>query len=229
VVVFDLDGTLTDPLEGIGRSINFALDAYGYDARPSLEIARLIGPPIDKIFALLTGSTDPRKIEGLVTKYRERYAEVGFAENRLYPGIPTMLAQLDLANMPMGVCTSKLESFARRILEMFGLLAHFSFVCGGDIGVDKRRQISELRAQGTVTSASLMIGDRAVDIAAAHMNGLQSAGALWGFGTRDELASENPRYLLETPAAISHLLLASSEGEQPPSMASGPGEGATHL
>ena len=202
LILFDLDGTLSDPLVGIGRSINSALTHYGYPARELEQLSVYIGPPLDESFKTLTGVTTPSHIHVLVAKYRERYADVGYSENVLYPGIPEVLTALSDSGIPMGVCTSKRVDFAEQILKMFGLRAHFRFVSGGDIGVHKWRQMQGLIADGLVSSSSVMVGDRAVDMVAAHCNGLQAAGVLWGHGSREELMQEQPRYLFASTEAL---------------------------
>lgn len=202
VIVFDLDGTLSDPLEGIGRSINHALARFGYREHALDSLARFIGPPLDETFPLLTGNHDPVRVRDLVASYRERYADVGYAENRLYDGIPAMLDVLRDSGAVLGVCTSKLPVFAERILVHFGLRDRFEFVSGGDIGLHKWQQLAELRAQGRVDGDAVMVGDRAIDIDAAHRNGLQACGVRWGFGSPGELESAAPRYLCSTPSDI---------------------------
>jgi phosphoglycolate phosphatase len=207
LVLFDLDGTLSDPLVGIGRSINHALAHFGHAQRELLELAVYIGPPLDQAFRALTGSQSPDEIAALVAKYRERYSDVGYSENALYPGIPEALENLRRAGVPLAVCTSKRADFAERILQMFGLRAHFRFVSGGEIGTQKWQQIEALAAAGAVTASSIMVGDRSVDVIAAHRNGLQAAGVLWGHGSRDELESERPRHLFEFPAQLQLLVV----------------------
>jgi phosphoglycolate phosphatase len=202
VIVFDLDGTLSDPLEGIGRSINHALARHGYAERPLEALAACIGPPLDETFPLLTGSRDPAHVRELVASYRERYADVGYAENIVYDGIPTMLDTLRDHGAVLGVCTSKLPIFAERILVHFGLRDRFAFVSGGDIGVHKWQQLAALRTQGRVDDDAVMVGDRAIDIDAAHRNGLHACGVCWGFGSLQELRSAGPRYLCYRPADI---------------------------
>ena len=202
LILFDLDGTLSDPLVGIGRSINYALTHYGYPARELEQLSVHIGPPLDESFKILTGVTTPSHIDALVAKYRERYADVGYSENVLYPGIPEALSALSDAGIPMGVCTSKRVDFAEQILNMFGLRAHFRFVSGGEIGIYKWQQMQDLLADGQVSTSSVMVGDRAVDMVAAHRNGLQAAGVLWGHGSREELEREQPRYLLASVAEL---------------------------
>lgn len=202
VVVFDLDGTLSDPLEGIGRSINYALARHGYAERPLEALAGCIGPPLDETFPLLTGSNDSAHVRELVASYRERYADIGYAENAVYDGVPAMLDILRASGAVLGVCTSKLPIFAERILSHFGLRDRFTFVSGGDIGVHKWQQLATLRAQGRVGDDAVMVGDRAIDIDAAHRNGLHACGVSWGFGSLDELKSAGPRYLCTTPSEI---------------------------
>lgn len=141
----------------------------------------------------------------LVAKYRERYRDVGYAENTLYPGIADALARLSSDGVHMGVCTSKRRDFAEQILELFGLRPHFNFVNGGDVGVGKGDQLRALLEQGTVRPTSTMIGDRAVDIEAARANGLAAVGVLWGYGTKAELLRVGPDRLLESPMALAGL------------------------
>lgn len=206
VLVFDLDGTLSDPGVGIVRSLNYALVRHGYEERPESELSRYIGPPLDQTFALLTCSTQPSEIISLVETYRERYSSVGYAENAIYGGIPQALERLVNAGARLGICTSKRRDFAEKILEMFAIREYFVFVDGGDVGITKWQQLEGLLRKGVVTTDSVMIGDRDVDLIAAHRNGLSSAGVLWGYGDLEELRGENPRHLLETPAALLSLL-----------------------
>jgi phosphoglycolate phosphatase len=197
--VFDLDGTLSNPMEGISRSLNHALRHHGFDSAPPGRVAELIGPPLDQAFRTLTGASNDNEIEALVRTYRERYSTIGLKENLLYPGVREALEVLNRAGLPMGVCTSKRSDYANRILEMFGIRHFFGFVDGGDIGVEKWQQLQRLGEQGVVDGRSVMIGDRAVDIRAAHRNGLRAGGVLWGFGSREELVGENPAHLFESP------------------------------
>lgn len=199
ILLFDLDGTLTDPVEGIERSINFALVEHGFPPLTAGQVAGFIGPPLDQSFRLITGITATEPIDALVAKYRERYADVGYAENVLYPGVAEALAALSANGAKMAVCTSKRVDFAEQILDLFDLRRFFRFVDGGDVGVHKWQQIEALRSGARVTGASVMIGDRAVDLVAAHRNALQSGGVLWGYGSYAELTDEQPRYLFKSP------------------------------
>jgi phosphoglycolate phosphatase len=207
IVIFDLDGTISDPILGIARSANYALSSFGYETREIDEFAAFIGPPIDHTFRTLVGTDDEAHIADLVARYRERYGELGFAENTLYPGVAEALSGLHEAGVPMGVCTSKRRDFAVRILELFGLLGYFQVVDGGDVGIPKWRQLAALCEQGIATSNSIMIGDRAVDLVAAHKNGLHSGGVLWGYGNLPELHAEQPEYVFRSPAEVGCVLM----------------------
>ena len=206
VLLFDLDGTLSDPLEGIERSINYALVEHDFPPLTPGQAAAFIGPQIDQTFSLITGIDTGERLNGFVAKYRERYADVGYAENVLYPGVRDALAALSTKGATMGICTSKRVDFAEQILELFNLRQYFRFVDGGEIGVHKWQQIEALRSGGKVTGASVMIGDRAVDLVAAHRNSLKSAGVLWGYGSYAELSGERPHYLFKSPEEWSTLV-----------------------
>jgi len=210
VIVFDLDGTISDPLPGFARSINHALRLQGLAEREPAELARFIGPPLDETMIALSGNADLGVRTRLIADYRQRYGELGFAENTLYPGIPEALRALREAGATLGLCTSKRIDFADRILRLFGLRELFAFASGGDIGVHKWQQLQALREAGTIDASSVMVGDRAVDLGAAHRNGLQACGVRWGFGSLEELRAQSPRHLLERPDELGQLLAADS-------------------
>ena len=204
-LVFDLDGTISDPVVGIGRSINYALAAFGYETVPEADISHHVGPPLEQAFHRLAPGAADDVIVNLVAKYRERYGDVGYSENVVYGGIPEALASLASLGVTMGVCTSKRVDFAERILSMFGLRDYFAFVSGGDIGIPKSRQLRTLLVDGAIDEHAVMIGDRAVDVTAARSNGLRAVGVLWGHGTREELDGAGPDHMLECPTELSAL------------------------
>jgi phosphoglycolate phosphatase len=206
-LIFDLDGTISDPFVGISRCINHALESLGYESVDAERVRPMIGPPLTEIFEHLLGALPPQDMQALVDKYRERYATVGYTENEIYDDIPGIIAQLAGNGYHMGICTSKRADYAQRIVEMFGLLQYFSFVDGGDVNIKKRQQIESMVANGLSASSSIMIGDRAVDILAGKSNDVASVGVLWGFGERLELEEAAPDHLLETPADLLTLFL----------------------
>ncbi|WP_428239626.1 HAD hydrolase-like protein [Gynuella sp.] len=206
-LVFDLDGTISDPKAGITQSINYALEHHHFDPLPQDELSRFIGPPLDKTFAELTRNSDPGLITSLVEKYRERYGDIGFSENVLYEGIESTLMELhDRQNCKLGVCTSKRGDFAVKILDMFGLIDLFSFVNGAEIGIEKWQQLENLLNDGVISRNSIMIGDRSNDLHAANHNHLDSAGVLWGYGSRAELEKERPGHILQYPQELLSLI-----------------------
>src|SRR5262245_23224001 len=156
-LIFDLDGTISDPAIGIARSINYALSSFGYPALAEESVSAYIGPPIDETFAQITASSSSEHISALVGKYRERYAEVGYSENVIYPGVVDALERLVGRGAPLGLCTSKRLDFAERILTLFGIRAHFQFVNGGDVGTKKERQLCGLLTDGMIDARSTMI------------------------------------------------------------------------
>jgi phosphoglycolate phosphatase len=203
--IFDLDGTISDPSLGISRCFNYALRHHDFpEISPGL-IAAEIGPPLDETFEKFQPQVDRSIITSLVAKYRERYADIGYSENQLYPGVSEAILALRERGMLLGVCTSKRRDFAEKILSMFGLLEHFSFVDGGDVGIKKRDQLSGLLQAETIGPSAVMIGDRAVDISAARANGLHSAGVLWGFGDMAELSRAGADAILRTTGEIAQL------------------------
>jgi phosphoglycolate phosphatase len=201
-LIFDLDGTISDPAIGIARSINYALSSFGYPALPEKSVSHYIGPPVDETFAQITASSSSEHISALVGKYRERYVEVGYSENVIYPGVVDTLERLVGRGAPLGLCTLKRMDVAEKILTLFGIREYFQFVNGGDIGAKKERQLRGLLSDGVIDPRSTMIGDRAVDILAAHANGLRSVAVLWGHGTRAELEAVHPSLLLEAPEQL---------------------------
>jgi phosphoglycolate phosphatase len=205
-LVFDLDGTISDPSLGIGRCLNYSLTAFGFPKLIEREVSHHIGPPLDLTFRQITGSTSDTLIADMVAKYRERYGEIGYAENTLYPGISDAIHHLAKRQTPMGLCTSKRADFAEKVLELFQLRGYFSFISGGDIGIKKEERLHSLLENKTIGRNAIMIGDRAVDIHAAHANGIGSVGVLWGHGSLIELQEAFPDRLLERPEQLKDLI-----------------------
>jgi phosphoglycolate phosphatase len=205
-VLFDLDGTLTDPREGITRSIAHALERMGI-APPALDdLVFAIGPPLRASLASLIGTDAPSAVEQAIRHYRERFADVGLFENRPYDGIAEALDTLAARGARLMVATSKPEVYARRIVEHFALGAHFEAVHGCELDgtrEDKRELIAHMIPRhGLDASRAVMVGDRGVDMRAARHHGLAGLGALWGYGSRAELVEHGAHALCEAPGAI---------------------------
>ncbi|CAD7847273.1 MAG: hypothetical protein [Olavius algarvensis Delta 4 endosymbiont] len=206
LLIFNLDGTLSDPKKGIVQATNYALAAGGYPALSPDAVEVFIGPPLDDAFRQITGLEDADRLAALISKYREDYARRGYAANTLYPGIAAVLELLTRKGIRLAVCTSKRVDFAEAILQLHRIRDYFEFVDGGDVGIRKWQQLQALRESGVLPENSVMIGDRDVDLVAAHHNGLDSAGVLWGYGSRQELVAHNPTHLLEEPAQLVELV-----------------------
>lgn len=206
-LIFDLDGTISDPIEGISKSVNFALREFGFSEITEKAIAPFIGPPINETFVAFTKSDSKDLILKMVAKFRERYNDIGYSENKLYPNVVEAVSFLKQQQVPLGVCTSKKIDFAEKILEMFGLRIYFDFVSGGDVGIKKEEQLKDLLQTKVINNNSIMIGDRDVDIIAAKNNGLRSAGVLWGYGSKEELEKEQPDFIFSSPAELKTLIL----------------------
>ncbi|MEE9335496.1 MAG: HAD-IA family hydrolase [Granulosicoccaceae bacterium] len=200
--IFDLDGTLSNPLAGMADSINHALAKHDYAERSLDEIATYIGPPLEGTLANIIGSNDTGQISAVVHSYRDHYRVAGYSNNYLYDGIIDMLNQLRQAGAPVGVCTSKPKAAAIMILEHFDILNYFEFVSGGDVGIKKGQQLEQLLAEGQIDNKAIMIGDRNVDIIAAQQSELTSLGVLWGFGSAEELSQAKADHLISRPAEV---------------------------
>lgn len=212
-LIFDLDGTISDPSMGIHRCMNHALHFYGFPEVSTQTALATIGPPLDEAFSKFQPNANQSVIADLVAKYRERYAQLGFAENTIYPGIEVAVHTLSQRGVRMGVCTSKRADFAEKILSMFGLLKYFSFVDGGDVGIKKFQQLANLLAVGEIDQSSVMIGDRDVDISSAKANGLGSVGVLWGFGDREELETAGADRILSNTSELYQIDVAQQRGK----------------
>lgn len=190
-LLFDLDGTLTDPRLGIVRSIVYALNELGHPAPPEEDLDRWIGPPLIDSFQELLG--DRVEAARAVDSFRSRYGDSGLYENSVYPGIEDALRELSSAGARLFVATSKPEPFAIRIVEKFGLARYFDAV-HGSVLTGERADKSDLLAhilmfENLQARASVMIGDRSHDIVAARANGLRSIGVTWGYGSEAELVA----------------------------------------
>jgi phosphoglycolate phosphatase len=193
VILFDLDGTLSDPLVGIGRSINYALSHFGYSELPLNELTVHIGPPLDQAFRALTGSTSSSEMDRFVAELPRALWRNWLFRKCFVPGHSCRFAKLAGAGVTLGVCTSKRVDMAEKVLELFGLRSYFSFVNGAEIGTHKWQQIQITPRRGRRDSL-IRDGRRSRGrCAAAHRNGLHAAGVLWGHGSRDEARKPNSR------------------------------------
>jgi phosphoglycolate phosphatase len=203
-LLFDLDGTLTDPRPGIVGCLRHALDRLGRPCPDEDVLAACIGPPLRSSFATLLDTRDGALIEEATRLYRERFGVVGLFENRVYDGVPEMLARLRGGRLL--VATSKMAEFAERIVAHFNLAPYFSGIYGAEPGGrfdDKAELLAHLlRREALAPEATIMIGDRAFDIVAARANGLRAVGVLWGYGSERELREAGAEQLCAKPAEL---------------------------
>ena len=190
-LLFDLDGTLTDSRAGIVRGMQHTLAVLGLPVPAEHSLLRFIGPPTHDSFRELLSSSDPELNARAIGIYREYYAKTGLFESSVYPGIAEGLATLNAAGATLFVATSKPQVFARQILAHFELAHYFKCIYGSEFdGVRsvKGDLIAHVLRQEALTNEPWMIGDRLHDIRGAKLNGLRSAGVLWGYGSREELS-----------------------------------------
>ena len=204
-VFFDLDGTLTDPYEGVARSLTFAYDGLGLPAPDATEMRTLIGPPLQ---LAMRARFDEAVADEIVRRFRLRYGAAGMFENVVYPGVVEMLAIAGRAAR-LFVCTSKPRVYALPILRRCGLESAFERIYGSELDgtrIDKRELLAHaLAAEGIVPGAAVAhLGDRALDVSAARGNALGAWGAAWGYGSAEELAQAD--HVFNAPHEVAPLI-----------------------
>lgn len=212
ILLFDLDGTLTDSQEGITRCAEYALNAQGISVPDRTALRPFIGPPLIESFQTLCG-LDYEHAEQAVRKYRERYAEIGLFENRVYPGILDLLRTLNEAGKHCLMATSKPESYSKRIADRFGLSPYLEYICGATLDgrINSKDAVIRLaleRLGQPELSRVHMIGDRSHDVRGAHSCGITCTYVLFGFGSREEAEHVQADYIVETVEALKDHLLA---------------------
>jgi phosphoglycolate phosphatase len=212
IALFDLDGTLTNPKAGITRSVQYALERMGRPVPGADELTWMIGPPLIAAFTELLGGAE--EVPDAVRLYRERYSDVGLFENEVYAGVPALLQNLQEKGVRLYVATSKLQVFARRILDHFELSRFFIEIYGSEPdsrNADKRDLIRHILDRERFDSAgAVMIGDRKHDAIGAKANGLASIGVTWGYGSRQELLDAGVACLVDAPQDLAEPILTLS-------------------
>lgn len=205
-LLFDLDGTLTNPFAGITRCIGYALNMLDRESPPAESLHWCIGPPLKDSFARLLSSDDDAITEKAVAFYRERFSTVGLFENEVYDGIPEALEALQKNGHMLYVATSKPAVYAERIIVHFGLQRYFKCVFGSELDGTRSNKTSLishiLKRELIAPSETSMVGDRGHDIIGAIENGIYGFGVLWGYGTKDELKNSGARAFFKTPREL---------------------------
>lgn len=210
-ILFDLDGTLTDPMVGITRSVQHALRAYGIEEEDLKKLCPFIGPPLKESFMKYYGFPEAQAEEA-IEKYREYFRVTGIFENKVYDGIEDMLRELKARGGILLVATSKPEEFAMQILEHFHLSQYFDYVCGASMD-EKRVKKGEVigyaleRAGIRQADKAVMVGDREHDVMGAHENGMDCVGVLFGYGSREELEEAGAGETAGTVGELQEILL----------------------
>lgn len=206
-ILFDLDGTLTDSVQGILNCFRYTLEYMNFPVPSEVELLSFVGPPLHRTFADVLQTSDTVLIEKAVSVYRNRFDETGWLENSVYADVPEMLSSLRADGYNLFVATSKDENAARKILVHFELNQHFTEVAGSDPHgrlADKALLISELaRRHNLIAEETIMVGDRKHDIIAARQNGIFALGVTYGYGSLEELNEAKADYLCDNAAEIS--------------------------
>ena len=208
-LLFDLDGTLTNPIDGIAASIRYALDKVGVSYSKGEGFAWCVGPPLDQSLLTLCGGDKVLGAQAL-EYYRDYYRKEGMLRAGLYDGIAATLQTCSSSGHRLFVATSKPTPFAVPILKHFGLFSFFDAVQGAEMDgsiSEKADVIRTLLNQHNLDpSKCIMIGDRKHDVIGAKQHGLIAIGVSWGFGGDDELKAHGVDHICSAPAALPVLI-----------------------
>lgn len=209
-ILFDLDGTLTDPGMGITNSVMYALEKLGYEIPPRQALYKFIGPPLHDSFQDFYGMNTQQTDEA-VRLFREYFARQGIRENALYPRIPEMLERLGGAGKHLVLATSKPEQWAKMVMEQFGLDRYVRDIAGATMTRERNKKgqviAYALEAFGVDPATAVMVGDREHDILGGRENGLPGIGVTYGYGSREELEQAGAVGIAGAPDELAQLLL----------------------
>ncbi len=211
--LFDLDGTLTDPGEGITKSIQYSFEWHGIPVEDRKELEVYIGPPLRDEF-MIRLKVDEEKADSLAAKFRERYNDVGWKENVLIPGVPEALKTLRRVGFRLALASSKPVTVATRVLRHFDLEQYFDAICcsapDGSHALKKdivARALAELQVPEEEKPLAAMVGDRKHDVIGGKANGIATVGLLTGYGSREELTAAGADFIAASPGDMVQWLL----------------------
>lgn len=200
-IFFDLDGTLTDPQEGITNCVKYALEHYGINETDYSKLMRFIGPPLVYSFQEYYGFNEEKALEA-VAKYRERFSAVGLFENKVYDGIYDLLQKLTDSGHVLALATSKPKVFADRIMAKYRLRPYFKLICGSELDGtrnDKNEVIDyAIDTLQCPKEKVIMVGDRKHDIIGAKKCGVVSCGVRFGYAEENELEEAGADFIADT-------------------------------
>lgn len=213
-ILFDLDGTLTDPKVGITKSVQYALAKYDIKVDDLEELESFIGPPLGESFKEFYSFTDEEARQA-IEYYREYFSEQGIFENEVYPQIPRLLEELKKKDKVLIVATSKPTVFAKKILEYFNLENYFDLVMGSNLDGTRTYKaeviqyaFSELGIEDL--NKAVMIGDRKHDVIGGNKNGIDTIAVTYGYGSYEELKDVNPTYFADSIKDILDIIVHDS-------------------
>jgi len=204
ILVFDLDGTISNPAEGITASLNFSLDCLGFSKKPPASLTKYIGPSLIDIFSDLLNTDDDHLIQDAISFFRKRYFDIGYKENVLYPEIKDILHTLNKKHDTLYIATTKKPEIAQAVADYFVISHYFKDILGCGSKRKKVELIKEIKEKENCQDIS-MIGDRYIDMVAGKMTGCFCVGVLWGFGSEKELKDSGADILLSNPKELLEL------------------------
>ncbi len=209
-ILFDLDGTLSDPSEGITKSVEYALNRFGIKVDNLSELNVFIGPQLVDGFMEFYGLSEEDAQKGLLY-YRERFSVVGKFENKLFPEVPDMLKELKERGKTLAIATSKPTVYTVDILKHFGIFDYFDFVSGNTLKEEHptKEEIIDnaVKALGLNPKECVMVGDRKFDINAGKYFGMKTIGCAFGFPVGNELEEAGADFIAKTPAEMKEIIL----------------------
>lgn len=209
-ILFDLDGTLTDPAEGLVCGFEYAFKKLKVDYGERSTLRRFIGPPLYEEWQRVFGFT-PEESAAAIAIFREYYDIYGWWDNRPYDGIHKMLAELRARGKKLAVATSKPEDTAKRVLNLFDLTQYFDFIGGALRSTARDKKIDVINYVLDNLGVSdrrgvVIVGDRRFDAEGAALAGIDAVGVLWGHGSRDEILASGFSGVVEHPAELCEML-----------------------
>ena len=209
-VLFDLDGTLTDPKLGITQCVQYALQKFDINVTNLDELETFIGPPLDESFREFYGLNEAESLKA-VEFYRERFRNTGLYENEVIEGIEEMLQSLKDAGVELHVATSKPTVFAEKILGHFNLDHYFVSIIGSNLDGTRSKKAEIIQhiidsLPSVEMKSVVMIGDRKHDIIGANLVGVDSVGVTFGYGSEEELLAANPTHIVNSATSLLEVL-----------------------
>ena len=210
--LFDLDGTLTDPKEGITKSVKYALNSFGIQVENLDDLNKFIGPPLRDSFRKYYNFTETETDE-VVSKYREYFSKTGIFENTIYDGIIEILNRLKNEKITMAIATSKPTVFADKIAQHFKIKEYFDLIAGSELDGARSRKSEVIEYALNILDpkrkkATVMIGDRSHDIIGGQETKMDTIGVTWGYGSRLELEEVKAIWIVNSPEELYHCIVS---------------------